>query len=191
MARPRSDDKRNSILAAAISVFAERGLGAPTSAISKAAGVAEGTLFTYFPTKDELINALYRELKLELADAMLSNFPRRKNVRSKLEHIWNGYVQWGVENPAQCKVLGQLQVSDVLTEETKAAGAAPFAEIQEVSCAAVEQRLLKNGLPLEFITKALGSLAQATMELMVANPAKADAYKEYGFEMFWAGIAKK
>lgn len=191
MARPRSDDKRNAILAAAIAVFAERGLGAPTSAISKAAGVAEGTLFTYFSTKDELINALYRELKLELADAMLSNFPRRKNLRSKLEHIWNGYVQWGVANPAQCKVLGQLQVCDALTEETQAAGAAPFAEIQEISCAAVEQRLLKSGLPLEFLTKALGALAQATMELMVANPAKADAYREYGFEMFWAGITRK
>src|ERR1700761_3992078 len=151
MARPKSDDKRNAILAAAISVFAERGLGAPTSAISKAAGVAEGTLFTYFSTKDELINALYRELKLELADAMLANFPRKKNLRSKLHHIWNGYVQWGVENPAQCKVLEQLKVSDVLTGESKAAGLAPFAEIQEMSCAAVEQRLLKSGLPLEFV----------------------------------------
>jgi AcrR family transcriptional regulator len=191
MARPKSDDKRNAILAAAIAVFAERGLGAPTSAISKAAGVAEGTLFTYFSTKDELVNALYRELKLELADGMLSNFPRKKNLRSRLEHIWNGYVQWGVANPAQCKVLGQLQVSDALTEETKAAGSAPFAEIQEMSCAAVEQRLLKNGLPLEFVTKTLGALAQATMELMVANPAMADAYREYGFEMFWAGIARK
>jgi AcrR family transcriptional regulator len=191
MARPRSDDKRNAILAAAISVFAERGLGAPTSAISKAAGVAEGTLFTYFSTKDELINALYRELKMELADAMLSNFPRRKNLRSKLEHIWNGYVQWGVANAMPCKVLGQLQVSDVLTEETKAAGLAAFAEIQEISRVAVEERLLKSGLPLEFVTKALGSLAQATMELMIANPAKADAYREYGFEMFWAGIARK
>ena len=75
MARSKSEDKRNAILSAATQVFAERGLGAPTSAISQASGVAEGTLFTYFPTKDELINALYREIKLELADAMMSNFP--------------------------------------------------------------------------------------------------------------------
>ena len=44
-------------------LFAERGIGhAPTSAIAAAAGVAEGTLFTYFKTKDELLNELYREL---------------------------------------------------------------------------------------------------------------------------------
>jgi AcrR family transcriptional regulator len=47
MARAKSEDKRNAILSAATEVFAERGLGAATSAISHEAGVAEGTLFTY------------------------------------------------------------------------------------------------------------------------------------------------
>ena len=65
MARPKSEDKRNAILDAATRVFAERGLAAaPTSEISRRAGVADGTLFTYFKTKDDLINALYREIKL-------------------------------------------------------------------------------------------------------------------------------
>src|SRR5258708_5790685 len=68
MAKPKSEDKRNAILSAAIQVFAERGLGAPTAAITSAAGIAEGSLFTYFTTKEELINALYRELKLGWAD---------------------------------------------------------------------------------------------------------------------------
>jgi len=86
VARPKSEDKRNAILNTAIRLFAERGLtAAPTSEISKQAGVAEGTLFTYFKTKDDLINALYREIKLELADAMMSDFPRKKNVRTRLQ----------------------------------------------------------------------------------------------------------
>src|SRR3984885_4064785 len=110
MARPKSEDKRNAILTAATEVFAERGLSAATSAISSAAAVAEGTLFTYFKTKDELINALYREMKLELADAMMSGFPRKQSVRHRLEHVWNGYLQWGVSNPLQQKVLKQIQV---------------------------------------------------------------------------------
>src|SRR3979409_1217678 len=98
MAKPKSEDKRNAILSAATQVFAERGLGAPTAAITSAAGIAEGSLFTYFKTKDELINALYRELKLELADSMMSGFPRKQSVRHRLEHVWNGYVHWGVAN---------------------------------------------------------------------------------------------
>jgi AcrR family transcriptional regulator len=59
VARPKSEDKRNAILDTATLLFAGRGLtAAPTSEISKQAGVAEGTLFTYFKTKDDLINAL-------------------------------------------------------------------------------------------------------------------------------------
>src|ERR1700726_5336197 len=122
MARPKSEDKRNALLAAATQVFAKRGLGAATSAISHAAGVAEGTLFTYFKTKDDLVNELYRQIKLELADAMMSGFPRKQSVRHRLQHVWNGYVQWGVANPDQQKVLKQIQVWGGLTEESKQAG---------------------------------------------------------------------
>ena len=64
MARPKSDDKREAILQAATRLFAIRGLSAtPTSAISNAAGIAEGTLFTYFSTKTDLCNAAYRRIK--------------------------------------------------------------------------------------------------------------------------------
>ena len=56
-------------------LFAERGIGhTPTSAISAAAGVAEGTLFTYFKTKDELLNELYRELRKEM-DREMGDYP--------------------------------------------------------------------------------------------------------------------
>lgn len=122
MARLKSGDKRDRILAAAALTFAERGLAAPTAAISKAAEISEGSLFTYFATKDELLNALYREIKLNLAEAMMSEFSRHTDVRSKLEHIWNSFVNWGMENPAQRRVLAQLQVSDKLTRETRAVG---------------------------------------------------------------------
>src|SRR3984885_8724258 len=131
MARPRSEDKRNAILDAATRLFAERGLAAaPTSEISDLAGVAEGTLFTYFKTKDDLVNALYRELKLELADAMMSDFPRKKNVRTRLRHVWDRYMNWGIANPNQRKVLAQLQVSEVLTKESRDAASALFVEFQ-------------------------------------------------------------
>src|SRR6202789_1833119 len=159
MAKPKSEDKRNSILSAAIQVFAERGLGAPTAAVTSAAGIAEGSLFTYFKTKDELINALYRELKLELADAMMSSFPRKQSVRHRLEHVWNGYVQWGVANPDQQKVLKQIQVWGGLTEESRQAGSAPFTEIQRMAEDAMALKIYKD-IPQTLIGAALSSLAE-------------------------------
>ena len=191
MARPRSEDKRNAILDAATRLFAERGLtAAPTSEISKLAGVAEGTLFTYFKTKDDLINALYREIKLELADAMMSDFPRKKNIRTKLRHVWDRYVNWGIANPRQRKVLAQLQVSEVLSKESRDAGSAPFVEFQIMIRDAVEQRVFRNDVPVELISKSLAALVEATIDLTVSNRSKAKQYRDSGFQMFWAGITK-
>ena len=48
MARPKSDDKRDALVAAAARVIAAQGLSAPTAVIAKEAGVSNGSLFTYF-----------------------------------------------------------------------------------------------------------------------------------------------
>jgi len=191
VARPKSADKRNAIFDAATRLFAERGLtAAPTSEISKRAGVAEGTLFTYFKTKDDLINALYREIKLELADAMMSDFPQKKKVRTRLQHVWDRYVNWGIANPEQRKVLAQLTVSEVLTKESRDAGSAPFVEFQIMIRDAIEQRVFRNDVPVELISKSLAALVEATIDLTVSNPSKAKKYRDSGFQMFWAGVTK-
>ena len=191
MARPKSEDKRNAILDAATRLFAERGLtAAPTSGISKQAGVAEGTLFTYFKTKDDLINALYRQIKLELADAMMSDFPRKKNIRTRLRHVWDRYVNWGIANPNQRKVLAQLTVSEALTKESRDTGSAPFVEFQVMIRDAIEQRVFRNDVPVDLISKSLAALVEATIDLTVSNRAKAKQYRDSGFQMFWSGITK-
>ncbi len=190
MARLRSDDKRAAILAAATSVFAQGGLSAPTSAISKAAGIAEGTLFTYFPTKDDLLNALYRQIKLELAEVLMSGFARRNDVRAKLQHIWNAFVDWGTANPERRKVLAQLMVSDKLTKETKAVGAAPFAEVEVMGREAIAQGTIRD-FPSEFLVAMIEATTQATIALIAANPSRAARYRTLGFETLWNGLRSR
>jgi len=110
VARPKSEDKRNAILDAATRVFAERvSTGCPPQRqrYQVRAGVADGTLFTYFKTKDDLINALYREIKLELADAMMSEFPRKKSVHARLR-LYGRLCKLGVNNPEQRRSVGPI-----------------------------------------------------------------------------------
>jgi AcrR family transcriptional regulator len=189
MARPKSEDKRKAILTAAIAVFAERGVwSTPTSAISRAAGVAEGTLFTYFSTKELLVNELYRELKLELAEVLLAGFPETADVRSKFQHIWERYVRWGAKNPDKFKVMEQLRVSDQVTAESKAVGYAPFAELERVAMESIQQQQICD-YPVPFIAAMLGGLAETTMAFVAqTSGADADYYCASGFEVFWKGI---
>lgn len=52
MARPKSEDKKQALLEAATQAIAQSGIAASTAVIARNAGVAEGTLFRYFATKE-------------------------------------------------------------------------------------------------------------------------------------------
>jgi AcrR family transcriptional regulator len=188
MARPKSDDKRNAILSAATQVVADQGLGAPTATIAKLAGVAEGTLFTYFATKDELLNRLYIELKSELSEAMLPPARKGSDARTRLQLGWQQYVRWGVSYPQKRKVLAQLGVSDRITEESKAAGMRAFTEINEMLQESIANGALRDR-PAAFAGAILGSLAETTMDFMARDPAHAADYETSGFEAFWNAVA--
>ncbi len=130
MARPLSEHKRIAILDAAIGLFSERGIwSTPTSAISAAAHVAEGTLFTYFSTKDALVNEVYRGLKHEVADALFSAYPKAADARVRFRHIWDRYVHWGLAHPEKYRVMLQLQASAAITSDSRALGSVEFKEI--------------------------------------------------------------
>lgn len=66
----RADARRNRarILAAAEAVFAEHGPSASTEQVAERAGVAIGTVFRHFPTKQELLQAIMKDLLERLTD---------------------------------------------------------------------------------------------------------------------------
>jgi AcrR family transcriptional regulator len=189
MARPRSDDKRKAILAAATQVVAEQGIGAPTAKIARLAGVAEGSLFTYFSNKDELLNQLYVELKGELGELMMAGFPSRAATKAKVKHAWQRFVSWGVAHPHKRKALAQLGVSDRLSEQSRAAGMRAFAEMSELLSETLAGGSLR-GCPDNFVGSLMGAMAETTMDYMSRDPKTAETYASAGFEAFWNAVAK-
>ena len=69
--KPRADAERNRVrlLETAKAAFAEKGAGASLDEIARTAGVGPGTLYRHFPTRDALIEAVYRNEMAQLVDA--------------------------------------------------------------------------------------------------------------------------
>jgi AcrR family transcriptional regulator len=67
----RADARRNRarLLDAAEAVFAAKGSSASTEEVARAAGVGIGTLFRHFPTKENLLEAVYRARLRRMAEA--------------------------------------------------------------------------------------------------------------------------
>ena len=184
MPRPKSDEKRTAILDAATRFIVLHGLSAPTAGIAKEAGVANGSLFTYFETKTDLFNQLYLALKSEMAFAAMKNVRPAADLRDQYFQIWRNWTHWAVSNPNKRRVLAQLNVSEELTPETRAAGHRTMAPM-----AAILEEIRATGplakAPMSFLVALMNATTDATVELMAQDPTHAKQHCKLGFEALW------
>jgi len=84
----RGGDKRERILDAAVRVFAKKGFYATrVSEVAKAAGVADGTIYLYFKSEDELLVSLFEDRVERLLAFMAREVPAAASASEKLRRI--------------------------------------------------------------------------------------------------------
>jgi AcrR family transcriptional regulator len=184
MARPKSDDRRSAIMSAATRVIAFQGLGAATATIAKEAGVSNGSLFTYFGTKADLLNHLYVELKAEMAAAALDGLPTESDIREQMFHMWSHWLRWAASCPDKRRALAHLAVSDDITPASHQAGKQSMAGIAKLLERSRENGPMRDA-PLGFVVALMSALADTTIDFMIQDPAKADKHCMAAFDALW------
>lgn len=187
MARPLSPIKRKRILSAATQLIAESGVGVSTASIAKTANLAEGTLFTYFPTKDDLFNELYLDLSRNLAHSLVDEYPKHGTSKDHIAHLMKKLIDWGVDHRMGSSTKKRLKVSGKITSETQRHSAALFQEFRLT----VEQGLrkwLEPDLVSYHVDSVLPGLAEIATESILADPKKRARLTKASFEFFWKGV---
>ena len=187
MARLRSPEKRSAILEAAVLEIDAAGLGAPTSRIAARAGVADGTLFTYFATKEQLWNELYYELKAEVYRRLNANLPLDASLKERARHIWNSYLDWAIEFPQKRKVSAQLHLFDRITAATRERTAAESGAVSE-TLAELGQQGAARGMPSGFASSIMSAMQDAAMDLIARHPGQRERLQNQTFEAFWKAV---
>jgi AcrR family transcriptional regulator len=186
----KSSDNREKILATALALFTERGFfGTPTSLISKEAGVATGTLFFYFPTKEELIDTIYRRIKGEAAQAMCQGFDTEKTAQEKIRHLGINAVVWGIQNPAKLKFMEQFAYSPFVSTTAHEEGMSHFHFLGDLVRDGIREGAIRDTDPsLLFCMMASslsGLIAQASG---TEDPAKREEIIKEGLDFIWNGL---
>ncbi len=184
MARARSPEKRQAILWAAVAEIAQVGLGASTAKIAKGAGLAEGTMFTYFPSKDDLLNEVYIELKTEIYRRINAGFPHESGLRERVRHLWTEYLRWAMEEPDQRKVSVLLNLSTVISVATRERINAERGAVGPTMSELDERGAFKD-LPAGFASSAMTGMQEAVMEMAAKKPRQKAMLVEQAFDAFW------
>ena len=115
----RDDKKTQQIFQSALGLVKEKGLaGITMSGIAKEAGIATGTLYIYFKSKEELINNLFFECRKEALENYFLNYDASKPFKSGFLTVWMNILNFRVLNFEEVVFMDQCYHSPFINECT-------------------------------------------------------------------------
>lgn len=182
MSRPQQH-RPDAILAAAATLFVSDGVNVSTARIAQAAGVSNGTLFNYFPTKQALIDALYISIKRDLSNAV-GDLDHDDPVEHRMHLTWDRWIGWLRGNSEAHIVVKLLHDAGLASEQAQAEAMSALAgPLRVLDDAASSGRLVD--LPIGY----LGALVQHHLDQAVASGLD-DRQSDIAFHALWNAIAR-
>ena len=192
MVRKRNPEKRTKYLNAALKLFATHGVqNTSTAAIAKQAGTAAGTLFLYFPTKQDLINELVMEIVKAQSDTIKATLTPTLSAQDSFWAIWEASIRWFMANLEAYQYIQQIRDSGIIPDEIIQQSNTYF----DFYFTAIQKGLSENiikSYPVNLIGEMLYRAIIAIMNLVMttADANQQEEYIQAGFEIFWNGIKK-
>ncbi len=144
-----------------VELVAERGIhGASMSQVAERAGVATGTAYVHYDSKDELLIEAFVDVKIRLGSAAMEGLDMSAEPRSLFETVWRNVHGHLANDPALAQFLVQLEGSPLK-------GQAHAAAIENDSLRAVAEAMSSHLVDLP--TDLLYDLSLAPAVRMVAS----------------------
>ncbi len=126
-------------------LLTERGVQAtPMSAIAKAANTGMGTIYNYFATKEELINAIYLYIKRSEIHLVTQAMEADVSLKARFFNFYTAFVNFYFKYPESFAFMDQFHSSPIITEATRAAGQQDFLPVISLIQQGQEDGIIKS-----------------------------------------------
>ena len=185
------NEKEQKILDTALPLFVEKGFhGTSTAEIAKTAGVATGTLFHYFKTKEELIDRLYIYTKESILEAVQGDYNDTKPLKANVKSLWLKFVSLGLKEPYKFNFIMTFHCSPYITSFTKGRIEDKFVELLEEYKKGFDENKIKKMYDELLMDCFWGNILNTIMHFE-KNPEKMNEKNiDLSFELFWDGMSK-
>jgi TetR/AcrR family fatty acid metabolism transcriptional regulator len=162
----RDPDKPQQIIDAAVRVFARNGFyNSRVSDIAREAGIASGTIYLYFKTKDEILVTLFREKMAAFVASLRAEIAREGDPEAKIRRLVRLHFEVLEASPDMAEVVqvelrqGQKFFRGASAHEVSAY----FELIGSILHEGVAEGVFRRDLPVKVATKMLfGAMDQVT-----------------------------
>lgn len=184
-------NKKAAALKATLELISEQGFqGTPMSQIAQRANIGVGTIYRYFSSKEELINALYIEVKARIAQYTLRNYSESRDVHASFLLLLRNIANYFIENPAELLFIEQYANSPLITAATHEEGLRMFKVVNHLFERAKEENLLKE-LPMEMLsTLAYGATLSLVKLWLFGKVALDEVALVGGIDAIWDAIKR-
>ena len=180
--------KKGLIFNAALKLFVDNCFhGTATSKIAQEAGVANGTLFQYFKTKDDLVIALYIDIKDELVEYISKNTAITDDIKEKVKSQVLSSLFWALDNQTKFQYIQQFQTSPYIgqmEQEILHKQVEPHLTLIQKG---IKQGVIKH-LPVDLIYSLMSSQIFGLYQFVTSNKLSKPKQQETiqtTFEMLW------
>ena len=166
--RPVVTDKREAILRAATRVFAHNGyFNSKVADIAREAGVADGTVYLYFKSKEEILHSIFdRNMEEAIADGQ-KRLEGTTDPREKLRSIAHMHLdRLGADRDLAVVFQVELRGSTKFMEEFSAAG---FAEYLNLIRSTIEEGQRAGVFRSELNPKVVAKILFGALDEMATN----------------------
>jgi len=150
--RPRTgprdpDATRQHLLRAGLELYSSRGfLATTTPMLAQRAGVAEGTIYRHFASKEELLNAVYlgtQEWALRLVREQEGE--RNLRARERLQAVGRRLIEAAGRDPAPVRMLMRPPDSGLLDERSREAAREVTGVLQQLVAMGKSDGVVRSG----------------------------------------------
>jgi len=187
--KPKDEDKLKAIAKATFTLVERTGLsGLTMPAIAREAGVATGTLYVYFKSKDELLMALYEQAKAATAARVMQGVDPQLPYRSRFQRMWRNLLDNRLAHAAEMVFLEQYYNSPWFSDESRALSARLIKDWLDLIEEGKAQQILKN-VPTPLLLNAFGGSVRETANLLRSGTLDcSDEHLAMAFGLCWDGI---
>lgn len=158
---PEKTDKRDAILEAAVALFAERGFhGTTVPDVATKAKVGAGTIYRYFPSKEALVNALFRLHKERLRIALLGGLDPELPTRTFFHEFWRRACLFARDNSTALEFLELQRHATYLDEESLEFEGALLEAARVFIARGVAKQILRDVNPTLLVAIRLGRFSR-------------------------------